>query len=93
MLWYKYLYKEGERDPKLIRSIKRVKGMLDTRHYIRYDSRTMNADWMKKGLTKAYLVGKLTEYAKTYIDGERDPKLIDSTERVTYALITGQYKR
>ena len=93
MLWYKYLYKEGERDPKLIRSIKRVKEMLDTSHYIRYDSRTMNADWMKRGWTKSYLEGKLTEYAKTYIDGERDPKLIESIERVTYALSAGQYKR
>tara|TARA_R110001599_G_scaffold319441_1_gene529265 strand:- start:869 stop:1696 length:828 start_codon:yes stop_codon:yes gene_type:complete len=93
MLWYKDLYKEGERNPKLIRSIKTVKKMLDTRHYIRYDGRDINPNWMKRGWTKAYLEGKLTEYAKTYIDGERDPKLIESIERVTYALSAGQYKR
>ena len=92
MLWYKYLYNEGERDRKLIQSIKRVKAMLDTRHYIRYDSRTINPDWKKRGWTKAYLEGKLKEYAKTYIEGERDPKLIESIDRVTYALIAGQYK-
>ena len=89
LMWYKYLYNNGERDPKMIGSMRKVYDWLKTGYYKPNKplQRLTERDW-----TETYLKTKLNDYAQLYIEGERDPKMMDSIDQVLYRLKTGQYK-